>query len=104
MQALFVGAGESINTIKSIWNNTDANKFHESVGLGISSFGVSSSTKNLPFGESGGIILHLQRTKKGDNTSSQHVYQILFSFHKIYRRNGIGNGTSIDFTEWSIIS
>lgn len=97
-------AGESINTIKSIWNNTDANKFHESVGLGISSFGVSSSTKNLPFGESGGIILHLQRIKKGDNTSSQHVYQILFSSHKIYRRNGIGNGTSIDFTEWSIIS
>ena len=64
MQALFVGAGGKICTIRLIWNSTDANKYHEVVQDGISCFGISSSTKNIPLGESFGIIVHIQRVDK----------------------------------------
>ena len=104
MQALFVGAGGKICTIRLIWNSTDANKYHEVVQDGISCFGISSSTKNIPLGESFGIIVHIQRVDKNNVSSSQFISQTLYTVSKTYKRDGTGDGSSIRFSEWSLVN
>ena len=97
-------AGGKICTIRLIWNSTDANKYHEVVQDGISCFGISSSTKNIPLGESFGIIVHIQRVDKNNVSSSQFISQTLYTVSKTYKRDGTGDGSSIRFSEWSLVN
>lgn len=80
---------------------SDANNLYNYVEDGESIFIVGPTTINIP--TSRGILKHIQRMGKGNNTVSQEITQYLYdaTYHKTFQRYGNGNSLSINWTDWT---
>ena len=79
-----------------------ANLFYMYLNAGISAVLTSGGIINA---DSYGIIVHIQRSYKGTNTTSQVIMQIQIGevANKVKIRRGKGNGSSITYSEWTEI-
>lgn len=82
--------------------SNDANLFYMYLNAGISAVLTSGGIINA---DSYGIIVHIQRSYKGTNTTSQVIMQIQIGevANKVKIRRGKGNGSSITYSEWTEI-
>lgn len=79
----------------------DCNKLHELVPYGITLRTVSTATQNAP--ETIGILVHIQRSPKGDVGGTQIIGQLFISANGFKIRSGQGAGTSVVFTGWKAL-
>lgn len=82
-------------------NNTysgDLNELYKYVTEGMSVCNVGVITNGV---QNYSLVIHVQRTKQGDNSISQYIIQIQpDNLNKLKFRTGTGNGTGISYTDW----
>lgn len=87
-----------LNPFKGTNNATDINQLFKECDIGLTMYNIVSEVINSP---GAGFLLHFQRLKKGDFSSSQMIFQIsILMSGEIICRKGISNGTGINYSTW----
>jgi hypothetical protein len=96
----FVFSNRLIADLRPDLGIQDANLMYLSKPIGLSIGSKIYTTQNVPGGTDNGLIIHFQRSEKGVVTASQVIWQICFVLGTVYSRTGLGNGTTINYTQW----
>lgn len=78
--------------------DSDLNSIYKNEGPGISIYNISVAILNSPATYS--FCINIQRTGKGDVTTSQRILQIVPDDNLVNLRTGKGDGEKVVYTSW----